>query len=326
MHTMGIAARDCRVGFQFAALLLAAGLFSGCGLEPPPPAASSGEGETSPVSHVPHGSGTGTNGSTIRVASFNIQVFGQAKLNEREAMQTLAQIVRRFDVVAIQEVRSKEQNVLPTFLEFVNADGSRYDFVIGPRQGRTVSKEQYAYVYNAATLELVPDSVYVVPDPDDLLHRPPLVAGFRVRGPPQPFTFTLINIHTDPDEADLEVDALADVYLDVINQPGADDDVILLGDLNVNEKKLGRLGEIPGIMWAISGQPTNTRLTKTYDNLIWHQQTAEFTGHSGVLNMMAEYGLSEEQALKVSDHLPVWAEFSAVEAPVVAARPGQRVR
>ncbi len=306
----------------YAAILLTVGLLPGCGLEPPPQSQSGSEGETTPVSHVPHGL-EGVADSTIRVASFNIQVFGQAKLNQTEVMETLAEIVRRFDVVAIQEVRSKEQNVLPTFLEYINADGSRYDFVIGPRQGRTVSKEQYAYVYNAATLELVPDSVYVVPDPDDLIHRPPLVASFRVRGPPQPFTFTLINIHTDPDEADLEVDALADVYLDVLNQPGADDDVILLGDLNVSDTQLGRLGEIPGIVWAISGQPTNTRLTKTYDNLIWHANTTEFTGRSGVLNMMTEFGLSQEQALKVSDHLPVWAEFSAAEFPTVAARPGR---
>ena len=319
MHALGTAARVCRWGFRPAALLLTAGLLLGCGLEPPPSPTAHHE-EMTPVSHVPP---VAQSGSTIRIASFNIQVFGQAKLNQADVMEKLAQIVRQFDVVAIQEIRSKEQNVLPAFLEFINADGARYDYVIGPRQGRTVSKEQYAYVYNAATLELVPDSVYVVPDPEDLLHRPPLVAGFRVRGPPNPFTFTLINIHTDPDEADLEVDALADVYLSVMQQPGADDDVILLGDLNVSDQKLGRLSEIPGMMWAIAGQPTNTRLNKTYDNLLWHRQTAEFTGRSGVFNLMDELGITMDQALAVSDHMPVWAEFSAAESPLVAARPGQ---
>jgi deoxyribonuclease-1-like protein len=323
MHALGTIARVCRWGLRSAALLLSAGLLLGCGLEPPPAAEKTEQPETQPVSHVPPVAQTG---STIRIASFNIQVFGQAKLDQVDVMERLAHIVRQFDVVAIQEVRSKEQNVLPNFLQFINADGSRYDYVLGPRQGRTVSKEQYAYVYNAATLELVPDSVYVVPDPDDLLHRPPLVAGFRVRGPPNPFTFTLINIHTDPDETATELDALADVYLSVLQQPGADDDVILLGDLNVNERKLGRLGAIPGMYWAISGEPTNTRLTQTYDNLLWLRQTTEFTGRSGVYNLMDQLGLTMDQALLISDHMPVWAEFSAVEAPLVATAPDQPQR
>lgn len=320
MHALGTFAHAYRWAFRSAVLLVTAGLLVGCGLEPPPQRQTSTQPETQPVSHVPPAAQTG---ETIRIASFNIQVFGQAKLDQLDVMQRLAHIVRQFDVVAIQEIRSKEQNVLPTFLQFINANGSRYDFVIGPRQGRTSSKEQYAFVYNSATIELMPDSVYVVPDPEDLFHRPPLVAGFRVRGPPNPFTFTLINIHTDPDEADLEVDALADVYLSVLQQPGADDDVIVLGDLNVSDRKLGRLGAIPGMMWAISGEPTNTRMTQTYDNLLWLRQTTEFTGRSGVYNLMDELGLTMEQALAISDHMPVWAEFSAVEAPLVAAAPDQ---
>jgi hypothetical protein len=32
---------------------------------------------------------------------------------------------------------------------------------------------------------------------------------------------------------------------------------------------------------------------------------------------MAEFGMSVDEALKVSDHLPVWAEFSVRESTVV---------
>jgi len=35
----------------------------------------------------------------------------------------------------------------------------------------------------------------------------------------------------------------------------------------------------------------------------------------GVLDILAEYGLSEEAALDVSDHPPVWAEFRMRETP-----------
>lgn len=55
----------------------------------------------------------------------------------------------------------------------------------------------------------------------------------------------------------------------------------------------------------------------------------EHTGTWGVFDLMAEFGLSMDEALEVSDHLPVWAEFTARESKVVgpvAARPGTGLR
>jgi len=45
--------------------------------------------------------------NTISVASFNIQVFGTTKMGKPAVMKYLADVVRRFDVVAIQEVRAQ---------------------------------------------------------------------------------------------------------------------------------------------------------------------------------------------------------------------------
>jgi len=266
-------------------------------------------------------------GDTIRVASFNIQVFGTSKSNKPVVMDYLARIVRRFDLVAVQEIRSKDQDIIPRFVEEINEAGCSYDYVIGPRLGRTSSKEQYAFIFDMASIEVDRMQLYTVDDPEDVLHREPLVGWFRVRGPPtdSAFTFTLVNIHTDPDETDQELNALDDVFRAVVNDGRNEKDVILLGDLNVDDRHLGQLGEISGIAWAISGVPTNVRGTKLYDNLIFHKQaTNEFTGRSGVFNFMREYNLTMDQALEISDHMPVWAEFSIYEGGQpgrVATRP-----
>ena len=268
----------------------------------------------------------------VRIASFNIQVFGTSKLSKPHVMDHLARIVRQFDVVAIQEIRSKDEGILPTFVELINASGCHYDYVIGPRLGRSNSKEQYAFVFDRATIEVDRSQLYTVADPDDLLHREPLVGWFRVRGPPseQAFTFSLVNIHTDPDEAEEETDVLADVYRVVRNDGRQEDDVIILGDLNVDDKHLGRLGQISGMTWVISGIPTNTRGTKQYDNIVFQgQATSEFTGRGGVFDFLREYNLTTDEALEVSDHIPVWAEFSAFEggqAGRFATRPEQPAR
>lgn len=309
--------RSCRcLALLFICCTLGIAASNGCGVELGNKIA---DGGPTPTAH--------RDADSITIASFNIQVFGQSKLDKPAAMDVLVRVVRRFDVVAIQEVRSKEQDVLPRFLEQINADGSHYDFVIGPRIGRTTSKEQYAFIYDTTRLELKPNSVYTVPDPQDRLHREPLAASFKVRGPnaSEAFTFTLVDIHTDPDETDEELDALADFFRQVQLHDPNEDDVILLGDLNVDEKHLGRLGRLPQIAYVVAGQPTNTLGTKTYDNFVFDQTaTVEYRGEWGVLNLMSEFGLTQDQALEVSDHRPVWAVFAAREgaaASRIASQP-----
>jgi endonuclease/exonuclease/phosphatase family metal-dependent hydrolase len=272
-------------------------------------------------------------GPAIRIASFNIQVFGDSKAAQPHIMATLAAIIRNFHVVAIQEIRTQDDYFLDNFLRiYVNQDGRYYDKVIGPRLGRSNSKEQYAFVYDTAAIELNRNSIYSVNDPDDLLHREPLVAMFRVRGPPpqQAFTFVLVDVHTDPDETDTELDALGQVYQAVRRATGGEDDIILLGDLNVDDQHLGQLGRLEGVRPVVRGVPTNTRQNALYDNLVLHQpSTTEFTGRWGVFNYREVYRLTPEQALQVSDHMPVWAEFNAYEAAGpgrVATRDGAVIR
>ena len=88
------------------------------------------------------------------MASFNIQVFGISKLGKPRVMNLLTDVVRRFDVVAIQEIRAQSNDILPRFVDQLNANGRHYDFVIGPRLGRTSSTEQYAFIYDTASIEV----------------------------------------------------------------------------------------------------------------------------------------------------------------------------
>lgn len=261
---------------------------------------------TIPVPKVPQ---------TIRVGTFNIQVFGNSKLGKPAVMGILADVARQFDVLAIQEIRTQDDTHLDQFLRMINQHGRQYRGVIGERIGRTSSTEQYAFVYDSEMIDVEEGSVYTIADPHDRLHREPLVATFRVRGPPspEPFAFRLINIHTDPDETKTELDALADVFAVVQQSPG-EDDTILLGDLNVDTNHFGRLAYHPGIAPVILNQFTNTRGTSQMDNIVFDRRfTVEMTGNAGVMNLMEMYDLTQEEALKVSDHFPVWSDFSIFE-------------
>lgn len=294
-------------------------------------ASSSGQYVSTPVSNyelLPERSA-----NSILVASFNIQVFGKSKMENTWVMQHLAQVARQFDIVAIQEIREKDQLLMPAYLDYINRDGANYDFIIGARLGQTVSQEQYAYVYDKNRILADKDAAYTLRDGapesgtqtigdrnlDDLLHREPLVARFVVNLPDEyrPFRFTLMNIHTDPDVVDQELNVLGPAYINVRNYEyqvaRQEDDVILLGDLNAGPGNLGALERIPDLVPLIHS-PTNSRRSKIYDNILIDQQlTAEFTGRAGVLDLEAFFDIPFADANRLSDHYPVWAEFTAQE-------------
>jgi len=291
-------------------------------LPPPPPTASTPAPASAPSAAPAAAPAGGKPTDAITICSFNIQVFGESKIAKPQVVDVLAKVVRKFDIVAIQEVRAKSDSVIPQFLSAINADGSRYQFVIGPRLGRTVSKEQYTFIYDSTRIELDPSSVGTSPNPGDRLHRPPLHARFRVRAnPPESgFSFWLVDTHTDPDEVSTEVNALADVFMEMKALRPDEDDVILMGDLNAGPPQFGKIKQIPGVGWAVSGVTTNTRRSKTYDNLIFDTRTTtEYTGRWGVLDLQNTFGLSLDKALEVSDHNPVWAAFRPLETQRVAA-------
>jgi endonuclease/exonuclease/phosphatase family metal-dependent hydrolase len=263
----------------------------------------------------------------IRVATFNIQVFGESKAADREVMESITQIVSQFDVVAIQEVRSQDMTPIRVLVDMLRGSGANYAATVSQPMGTADSthRESYAFVWDESRIRMV-DQPYVVQDPADRMPREPMVASFEVRSGTaagrQPFRFTLINVHTSPDGVassalENEMDVLDDVYLSVRQygyQTTGEDDFMLLGDLNVDADGLRELGKIPGLVTIAPDLKTNTRRSKTYDHILRDQhQTTEFSGRYGVLDFEAFFGISAEAALKISDHLPLWAEFSAYE-------------
>ena len=256
-------------------------------------------------------------GDSIIMGSFNIEIFGRAKMGNSDVTAILVDIARRFDLLAIQELRSTDQSIVPRFVDMINADGSKFKWVLGPRQGYTISKEQYVYIYDSEKIELVGEP-YVAPDPTGVMHRSPLSASFRCIAPGRDaFSFTLMNVHVDPDEVYREADALSVVIDNVRRLHPEEDDLILLGDVNCPPRFFQDYPWFQNQFPCVADEwTTNTAQNQNLDNIVFDfQNTREFLEQSGVLNLMLEYELTRDQANLVSDHFPVWAVFSNVEAP-----------
>lgn len=266
---------------------------------------------------------------TLIFGAFNIEIFGVAKSNDPLVMRLLVDIARRFDLLAIQELRAQDQSVIENFVSLVNADGSRYSYVIGPRQGTTISKEQYVYLFDTNKLRLTAQP-YVAVDPTGDMHRSPLVASFECVRANQGtgFTFTALNLHVDPDVVEMELAALEQVMPQVMMAHPNEDDFIIMGDFNANANLMQSFNLVRNQMPLIlSHWPTKPRSGRSIDNIVVDSvRTAEYRNQAGVLDVAAQYELSLVDALRVSDHYPVWAVFSThEERSRVAVAQGQGV-
>ena len=269
-------------------------------------------------------------GESIRIASFHVSVLGPSKLDKSHVTDMLARLVRRFDVVAIQGIRARDNATIPRLVEAINATGVNYDFVIGPRLPREPREgspgesfqEQFAFIFDRASLEVDRQQLYTISDPDDLMRREPYIAWFRVRGVPEDeaFTFSLANVHLDPDFAADEMSVLPSVFREVQADGREEDDVILLGNFQNGEREFEALKAIPHVDWVVTGTPTDIMATQQHSNLVFSSiATTEYQGRGGVLDFLREFNLSESEAREVSDELLVWAEFSIYEG----GKPGQ---
>jgi exonuclease III len=277
-------------------------------------------GGAAPAEHPADQPPAATGRSFIRIATFDVEGLDDTKLASHQVSDVLVRVLPHFDVIALQGIHAKGRGLLVRLVEQINATGRFYDFASSPAADRDGLEHYSAFLFDRTSIEIDRSTVQFVEDPAGRFLHKPLVAEFRVRGPPEKeaFTFALVNVQTDPARVTAELDLLATVFHTmqniVLNGGQTEDDIILLGDLEADHEHLGLLGRVPNLTAAVTATPTTTRGTRLADNILFDRRaTVEFTGRSGVFDLMRECDLSMQAALEVSEHLPVWAEFSVYE-------------
>ncbi|XP_071954247.1 deoxyribonuclease-1-like [Antedon mediterranea] len=171
---------------------------------------------------------------SIKIGSFNIQLFGQSKVAKDDVVDVLVQILNRYDLLLIMEIRDKAGTAIVELLDALNnVSSENYKMVISSRTGRSTSKEQYTFFYKPELFEVTDQYEYDDGDEElkeDTFEREPFIVRFS-----SPSTlvkdFAMVGIHTKPDDAFNEIDTLADVYDDITEKWNIED-VIIAGDFN----------------------------------------------------------------------------------------------
>jgi len=263
--------------------------------------------------------------ANIIVASFNIQVFGTAKMSKADVVNKLVLILSRYDIVAIQEIRDSTDTAFRELMaRLVQDSGRAYSSIVSERLGRTTAKEQYAFIYDTAKVKMI--SSFQLPDPKDIFERAPFAAQFEANG----HRVVFLDVHVKPLDAVQEVDSLTDAYDKVVSHFGGDDNVLILGDMNAGCDYLPnyawediRLFTEPRFKWLIDNKidTTVSREGCAYDRFIvtgsW-LPGAILPGTVSVFNFKEEYSLTLNKAKTISDHFPIQLSMSFAPKALVA--------
>jgi endonuclease/exonuclease/phosphatase family metal-dependent hydrolase len=281
---------------------------------------------------------------TLLLATWNIREFGGTKSGGREAepLYYIAEIISRFDIVAVQEVRDN----LDALDELMSILGSWWKYLVSDvTLGTQGNNERSAYIYDTRKLffgglagELVPEMKKEagVLKADFSFSRTPYVAGFKAGW----FKFTVCTQHMYYGEAksdDPQRLAESKNVIQLLKKRMKSKDAwasnsILLGDFNVfsiqDESFQAIEKEQFHIPAKLRGTYTNAVQDRPFDQIAFLAKDVEKQlgmAHAGTFPFfnsvyrdddwqtyqpgMTLNAYKQWRTFKMSDHLPLWVEL-----------------
>ena len=250
--------------------------------------------------------------NTIKIASFNIKIFGKTKSSKEDVMNSLVEIVKRYDVIAIQEIKDISQETPYVFLDKINQNGTEYGMVLSERTGLhendKTSQEQYAVFYNKEKIFAMDEGQLFNDSENDLFQREPLTTQLSTTY--GNFTFVMQVIHTKPSSAVEEIQALHQVFEWSKSYYSTEMNFIMLGDFNAgcsyaSPEELDQM-EIrsENYTWIVPDY-ADTNLADSicaYDRIVISKYTnRHYNGNWGIDSTFTNDS--------ISDHWPIWFEI-----------------
>jgi len=235
-----------------------------------------------------------TTPTNIKIANWNLQIFGTTKASKPDLLNTYASIIDDYDIIFIQEIRNKDQLAFPNLCRLL----PDYDCRVSDRAGRSSSKEQYGVIYKR-DIEIIEFRDFTSGH-QDKWERPPIRASFRI----DDYEVMIYNIHTRPDDVENEMFELEKLVM-TPNFRVSDNNVIVLGDLNADCSYYDNPSE-PDFEdnwnWIIKdNEDTTVKSTDcAYDRIILNDNAYEEYKDDGIY--------TTEITEDVSDHYLVWVE------------------
>ncbi|XP_005089870.1 deoxyribonuclease-1 [Aplysia californica] len=252
----------------------------------------------------------------LRVGSFNVKWFDVAKSANQDVMRILSQIIQRYDVMLMIEIRDDHQQTAMNRLWTLVNQTAPFGLSLSGFLGRYPDfyTEQYGFFYRLSSVSLEGTYQY-----NDSLHnefeREPYSASFR-RLAPGSVGLPFIASHIQPKNARVEMAHMTEV-VDAVKAHFSSANVVVMGDLNADCSYMSAsdlattpLRNSTVFTWLIPDSADTTMSTYTdcaYDRIIVTKGLRY--SNAGVFYFDQAYNLTYNQASAVSDHYPVETVF-----------------
>ena len=278
----------------------------------PEPAASSTAATTAPADPAETPS--------VRLVTWNLYNLGRTKNDEE--INFMAEQLRDFDVVAIQEIVTSPPGAQAVARLDAALDrmGFQWDYRLSdPTTGD--GTERYAFLWKPSRVRLV-GQAWLEASLAGPIDREPYMARFEHRS--SGHQMLVANFHAVPRSKDPEREV---VLLDALHRRYEPDHLIILGDFNLDEDDEAWNGlRDMGFAQVLDDQPTSLRrkrrdepnghLANEYDNIFYEAAVLQAT-HSGIVDFTASFETLRE-ARRISDHLPVFMDVQWTTAGAAA--------
>nr|XP_046241090.1 deoxyribonuclease-1-like isoform X2 [Scatophagus argus] len=260
----------------------------------------------------------------MKIAAFNTKKLGWAKVHKNVVRKILIKIMSRYSVVVLLEVLDQTGKAMEKLLDELNGDNGQhqYNMICSESLGRSSYKEKFVFFYRVHELSII--AIYQYREKgEDVLAREPFVVLFRrlnagVRQAVQ--ELALIPVHTKPEDAERELDAMVKV-VDAVKKRLKTENIMILGDFNADGRYLSGKGrQRVGLSsqhyhWLIDDDVDTTTSDcndHTYDRIVVYGQVmvdAVVPDSAQPFNFQRAYQLSDQTAQAISDHYPVEVEL-----------------
>ncbi|MBR4834599.1 MAG: hypothetical protein IKU86_09780 [Thermoguttaceae bacterium] len=250
----------------------------------------------------------------VRIATWNLEPLVFSKVTNLKQGEKIAEIIRQFDVVAVQGIRSKNRAVLEGLVYLVARQGGEYDYIASTSPSREPIS---AIFFNVRTIAVDRSSISEVYDARGRLRTPALAANFRPNevAAESCFTFQIINLHLFGEETDGA--ALVDLLETLKKRAGgfglSEDDLIVAGDFGADIQKIKELEKLPTFSALHLDRDAENDDEKNANLLFDSVASVEYVDRFGIVDLAEFFDISEEAADEIAQNRPVWADFSVYE-------------
>jgi endonuclease/exonuclease/phosphatase family metal-dependent hydrolase len=288
-----------------------------------------------------------TQKGTLLLATWNIREFDSPKYGKRmdEAIYYIAEIIDRFDLVAVQEVYKNLEGIE----RLMKILGGNWEYIFtDTTKGKAGNHERMAFLYDRRKVsfgglagELVLPSIMKdgKPQPVTQLARTPFICGFKSGWT----RFMLSTVHiiwgddeAEPPERINEIRQVAQFLKErTMDETAWARNLVLLGDFNIFEPDNATFKELEKAGFVIPKEirefPSNAPKTKHYDQIAFRvrENSLDMTGKAGTFDFYKTVfkATAEDEAIyksvmspkykdyrewrthQMSDHLPMWVEL-----------------